>query len=483
MSEDFRGQITREDIQEAIAALERGEIHAFGPSIFYDLLESGRRYPPKAVVGLAARRVLGRALRPDEFSGGEESWAFRLLRDRGYNVVNKLKSVNTSELPRTPTARVWIEDTNTAVHGHGGPGWEFGSCLWSPSSAEGGSDRYSLMREPKPGDLVIHFNDGVIFGWSRVAEAFQVGTEAPPNPAQWAARPSYYRIPLTDYQAFPHKVPLSEFIVRHQDALAAELRTDTLKRFPFIIYNDAIRRAQGAYLTRCTPKLYDLIRNEVYLDDEPEAFDPVSRTWRRRPRVEERIRRKLQLSSPSDEVRRAAIEVLGWAIEAADDDRSDAWYLRETEHGLRLMAGRLFACELRRSRLRVSVIGPVQDYVLGTLGAEIEDEFKGIPGGQIVGMPLDKAEAALSLLKDAMDAFIDSSMSRVRRAVSLEDHTPEAINYLSTVLGRGLPQPEPGSEISLSDGDDDAEEEDVGANLKCVGELRSLRTVSVQSPL
>jgi hypothetical protein len=67
MSEDFRAQITREDIQEAIAALEQGEVHAFGPSTFYDALEGDRRYPPKAVVGLAARRVIGRPLRPDEF--------------------------------------------------------------------------------------------------------------------------------------------------------------------------------------------------------------------------------------------------------------------------------------------------------------------------------------------------------------------------------------------------------------------------------
>ena len=322
------------------------------------------------------------------------------------------------------------------------------------------------MREPTAGDFVIHFNDGFIVGWSRVAGPFQERYEAPPNPAQWAGRSSYYRIPLTDYQDFPHKVQLSEFIVRHHDALAEELRTDTPKRFPFIIYiyNDTVRRAQGAYLARCTPKLYDLIRNEVYLEDEVETFDAVSRTWRRRPGVEERIWRKLQLAIPSDEVRRAALEVLGLAIEAADADRTDAWYLRETEHGLRLMAGRLFACELRRSTLRVSVIGPVQDDVLGTLGAEIEDEFKWIPGGQIVGIPLDKAATALSLLNDAMNAFIDSAMSRVRRAVDLGDHTPEAISYLSTVLGRDLPQPEPGSEISLSDGDDDAEEEDVGAS-------------------
>ena len=83
------------------------------------------------------------------------------------------------------------------------------------------------------------------------------------------------------------------------------------------------------------------------------------------------------------------------------------------------MAGRLFACDLGRSRLRVSVIGPVEDDVLGTLGAEVAPEFKSIPGGQIVGMPLDKAEAALPLLKDGMDAFINSAMSRVRSAVSL----------------------------------------------------------------
>ena len=79
-------------------------------------------------------------------------------------------------------------------------------------------------------------------------------------------------------------------------------------------------------------------------------------------------------------------------------------------------------------------------------------------------MPLDKAEATLSLLRDAMDAFIDSAMSRVRRGVSLEHHTPEAINYLSTVLKRDLPQPEPGSEVSLPDVDTDAEEEDVGTS-------------------
>ena len=461
MADDFRARITREDIEDAIAALDRGEPHAFGPSTFYDLVEAGRRYPPKAVVGLAARRALGRALRPDEFSGGEESWSFRLLRDRGFNVVRKLRNDDSSSLPKVPSACVWIEDTKTAAHGHGGPGWEFGSCLWSPSSAKGETDRYSIMRELKADDLVIHFNDGDIEGWSRVAAPFEEVKEAPPNPGEWAGRRSYYRIPVKDYRQFPSSMPVAEFLIRNYIAVLQELQTETPKRYPFIQYKDTIRQAQGAYVTRCTTKLYDLIRNEVYLEEQPEGFDALTRTWRRRSAIEERVQQKLQLATRSEQVLRAVLELLAWAIEVADEDRSDAWYLRETDHGVRLMVGRLLAFEVRRSRLRISVIGPVSDDVLGALGGEIEDDFKWIPGGQIIGMPLDKASAAYSLLKEAADAFIDGAMTRVRRSVSLEDHTPEAIHYLSTVLGRELPQPEPGPEATPAD---DADSEDDGAD-------------------
>src|SRR4051812_45808900 len=106
MTKDVREQITRQDIEEGIAALMRGELHAFGPSTFYDLLVDGKRYPPKAVVGLAARRLLGRPLRPDEFSGGEDSWAFRLLRERGFEVVPKTKLEHGSMLEKEPSQSV-----------------------------------------------------------------------------------------------------------------------------------------------------------------------------------------------------------------------------------------------------------------------------------------------------------------------------------------------------------------------------------------
>src|ERR1700720_3456186 len=146
MDEELRDQITRQDILEAIAVLDRGEYNAFGPSTFYDLLEGERRFPPKAVVGLAARRVLGRALRPDEFSGGEESWACWLLRDRGFEVVRKSKSDLTSALPKSPPAPVWIEDTKTAAHGPRRTGMGIGGRFMEPFKCRGRGAPYRRQR-------------------------------------------------------------------------------------------------------------------------------------------------------------------------------------------------------------------------------------------------------------------------------------------------------------------------------------------------
>jgi 5-methylcytosine-specific restriction protein B len=266
MAEDYRDQITREDILDAIDALDRSEPHAFGPSTYYDLLENGRRYPPKAVVGLAARRVLGRALRPDEFAGGHGGWAFSLLQRRGFKIVDKDRGDVAGELPSVPPLSIWIEDTKTTVHGHGGVGWEFGSCLWSPSANKAGSDSYALMREPQIDDLVIHINNGDLVGWSYVSAPFRELTVSPPSPGDWADQPSYYRIDLKDYREFPKPIPRSEFIKNNLSSIQDELKTDAPKRYPFVLYGDKeeVRPGQGAYLTRCTSKLYQLIRAEVF---------------------------------------------------------------------------------------------------------------------------------------------------------------------------------------------------------------------------
>lgn len=50
--------------------------------------------------------------------------------------------------------QAFIELTNPI---HGGEWWEFGEALWSPTKARNtGADSWAVMREVRPGDLIIH---------------------------------------------------------------------------------------------------------------------------------------------------------------------------------------------------------------------------------------------------------------------------------------------------------------------------------------
>jgi HNH endonuclease len=89
--------IRREDVLGAIKRLDAGVEHGFGPSLKYDLIFEGHRYPPKAVIGLAAERLAGRVLGPGDFSGGESSKSTRILGDLGFQVKRKNIASNASQ--------------------------------------------------------------------------------------------------------------------------------------------------------------------------------------------------------------------------------------------------------------------------------------------------------------------------------------------------------------------------------------------------
>lgn len=81
--------ITRDDVLRAISDIDQGHVNDFGNSTTYDLIHEGRRYAPKEVMGLAAQRVLGRTLKPNEFSGGKSSKCFKVLKSLGFNIERK----------------------------------------------------------------------------------------------------------------------------------------------------------------------------------------------------------------------------------------------------------------------------------------------------------------------------------------------------------------------------------------------------------
>ena len=81
--------ITRQDLLEACQTFDEGVEHAFGPSTHYDVISAGKRYPPKAIVGIAARHLSGGILKPSDFSGGIGSKCFRVLSANGFEIISK----------------------------------------------------------------------------------------------------------------------------------------------------------------------------------------------------------------------------------------------------------------------------------------------------------------------------------------------------------------------------------------------------------
>jgi hypothetical protein len=101
MPQSIPAGLTRENVLRALADLDAGTDHPFGAPTGYELHHDGKRYPPKAVVGLACRYSLGRVLLPEEFSGGEApGQANFVLRKLGFTVIRK--GEGTAEEEKTP---------------------------------------------------------------------------------------------------------------------------------------------------------------------------------------------------------------------------------------------------------------------------------------------------------------------------------------------------------------------------------------------
>jgi hypothetical protein len=172
-------------------------------------------------------------------------------------------------LPRFSEYReIWIEKTK-ASHEHGGNGWEFGSCLWSPSANAAGHKIYEDMKSIQSGDLILHFYEDGWFGgentyhfcaYSIAASTCVERNDEPPKPGEWASRKIYYRIELQNFIPFEQTIPIEEFIKTNVAALTAAIQ---LSSGPFILYRGEPRLAQGKYLSPCSEVLYSLLSAEI----------------------------------------------------------------------------------------------------------------------------------------------------------------------------------------------------------------------------
>jgi 5-methylcytosine-specific restriction endonuclease McrA len=178
---------------------------------------------------------------------------------------------------------VFVEITKSE-HKHGGVGWEFGTCLWSPTHNRAGHDRYSLMRTPTNGDLVFHFyNDagggGIVktrlVGHSTVSDECKVVRTEPPASGDWGGFETYYRIELTDLVLYEDPIDLSTILEEYHDEIRQDLIENQPRFFPFNIHGDSIRTVQGIYLAKCTPHLYGIFIRALNLQDTLSAEEQV----------------------------------------------------------------------------------------------------------------------------------------------------------------------------------------------------------------
>jgi 5-methylcytosine-specific restriction protein B len=82
--------LTQQHVLSAFADLDSGIDAPFGPATGYELVHNGKRFAPKAVIGLAFKHLTGEILAHGELSGGEgPGQANFVLRDLGFDVVAK----------------------------------------------------------------------------------------------------------------------------------------------------------------------------------------------------------------------------------------------------------------------------------------------------------------------------------------------------------------------------------------------------------
>jgi hypothetical protein len=77
--------LTRAHIEAALARIDREGVPPRRDSTKFQLVLDGKRYPPKYVLSLAAAEATGRELRPNEFSGGDETNG--ALQSLGFTIV------------------------------------------------------------------------------------------------------------------------------------------------------------------------------------------------------------------------------------------------------------------------------------------------------------------------------------------------------------------------------------------------------------
>ncbi len=100
--------IKKDHVLAAIKELDAGIDHPFGQAKKYELVHHGKRYAPKAVLGVAAKHATGEEFTPYDFGGGDKPGkASEYLRNLGFQIVEKGEPIDEEEASTATYLLTW----------------------------------------------------------------------------------------------------------------------------------------------------------------------------------------------------------------------------------------------------------------------------------------------------------------------------------------------------------------------------------------
>lgn len=215
-----------------------------------------------------------------------------------------------------------------SVDSHGGTGWEYGKCLWSPVANKKGARIYELMHEPQTDDLIIHFyKDGskrFIHGQSFVERPCYNPREKPTD-SQWSWADEFYRIDLKNFIKFENPIPLDEFVNTFDIEIRHEYEEDP-PNYPFQVNyfkdpkfkkDSSVGLRQGKYLTEATNQLFNLIKEIEEIQNKDKGTKNENSSSNKQDYLE--TKRKIKESTffaRNPNLKRDAIKERGYKCEA-----------------------------------------------------------------------------------------------------------------------------------------------------------------------
>jgi putative restriction endonuclease len=171
---------------------------------------------------------------------------------------------------------LWLEMSR--VESHGGGTWGFTKSLWSPSHEDRTRKTkwafWETLLDVKAGNIVLHLRGigqtAAFTGFSTAETDGYETTERPPFPSIWNYASTFYRVILSDYNAFPEPINLRAIFSQQDDALreyfnrnAKKSRTQKLKLF-YVIQSGRIQCLNGAYLSEVDDELAGILLGSDY---------------------------------------------------------------------------------------------------------------------------------------------------------------------------------------------------------------------------